>query len=134
MFLIAGRDIENKPCSCPDWAGMCKHVAATLYGVGNRLDHQPELLFKLRQVDHLELDCLRSCQSNRAKPKTAQEKDDRKPINWLTFESIEIPPPTSAGATSNQLVAQRSHLPNCGCSQEANEAIDPNGSESWGVK
>lgn len=42
-------------CSCPDWAGMCKHVAATLYGVGNRLDRQPELLFKLRQVDHLEL-------------------------------------------------------------------------------
>jgi uncharacterized Zn finger protein len=30
-------------------------VAATLYGIGNRLDHQPELLFKLRQVDHLEL-------------------------------------------------------------------------------
>jgi uncharacterized Zn finger protein len=42
-------------CSCPDWAEMCKHVAATLYGVGNRLDHQPELLFKLRQVDHMEL-------------------------------------------------------------------------------
>ncbi len=42
-------------CSCPDWAGMCKHVAATLYGVGNRLDQQPDLLFKLRQVDHLEL-------------------------------------------------------------------------------
>lgn len=42
-------------CSCPDWAGMCKHVAATLYGVGNRLDHEPELIFKLRQLDHLEL-------------------------------------------------------------------------------
>ncbi len=42
-------------CSCPDWAEMCKHVAAVLYGVGNRLDHQPELLFLLRQVDHLEL-------------------------------------------------------------------------------
>ena len=42
-------------CSCPDWADMCKHVAAVLYGVGNRLDHEPELLFKLRQVDHLEL-------------------------------------------------------------------------------
>jgi uncharacterized Zn finger protein len=42
-------------CSCPDWADMCKHVAAALYGVGARLDHQPELLFKLRQVDHLEL-------------------------------------------------------------------------------
>ncbi len=42
-------------CSCPDWAGMCKHIAAVLYGVGARLDHQPELLFVLRQVDHLEL-------------------------------------------------------------------------------
>jgi uncharacterized Zn finger protein len=42
-------------CSCPDWADMCKHVAAALYGVGARLDRQPELLFTLRQVDHLEL-------------------------------------------------------------------------------
>jgi uncharacterized Zn finger protein len=42
-------------CSCPDWATMCKHVAATLYGVGARLDNEPELLFKLRKVDHLEL-------------------------------------------------------------------------------
>ncbi len=42
-------------CSCPDGARMCKHVAAVLYGVGARLDHQPELLFVLRQVDHLEL-------------------------------------------------------------------------------
>jgi uncharacterized Zn finger protein len=42
-------------CSCPDWAGMCKHVAAVLYGVGARLDIAPELLFTLRHVDHLEL-------------------------------------------------------------------------------
>lgn len=42
-------------CSCPDWAGMCKHVAATLYGVGARLDTSPELLFVLRGADHLEL-------------------------------------------------------------------------------
>jgi uncharacterized Zn finger protein len=42
-------------CSCPDWADMCKHVAAALYGVGARLDEKPELLFVLRQVDHLEL-------------------------------------------------------------------------------
>ena len=38
-------------CSCPDWADMCKHVAATLYGVGARLDKRPELLFALRGVD-----------------------------------------------------------------------------------
>ena len=42
-------------CNCPDWARMCKHVAAVLYGVGARLDQQPELLFKLRGVDHEEL-------------------------------------------------------------------------------
>jgi uncharacterized Zn finger protein len=38
-------------CSCPDWASMCKHVAAVLYGVGARLDQRPELLFQLRRVD-----------------------------------------------------------------------------------
>ena len=42
-------------CSCPDHASMCKHVAAVLYGVGARLDHEPELLFRLRAVDETEL-------------------------------------------------------------------------------
>lgn len=42
-------------CSCPDWAVMCKHVAAALYGIGSRLDSQPELLFLLRDVDAQEL-------------------------------------------------------------------------------
>jgi uncharacterized Zn finger protein len=48
------RDISLS-CSCPDWATMCKHVAATLYGVGARLDHEPELLFTLRGVDPAEM-------------------------------------------------------------------------------
>jgi len=42
-------------CSCPDWALMCKHVAAVLYGIGARLDERPELLFKLRKVDEKDL-------------------------------------------------------------------------------
>jgi uncharacterized Zn finger protein len=42
-------------CSCPDYADMCKHVAAVLYGIGARLDRTPELLFVLRGADHLEL-------------------------------------------------------------------------------
>jgi uncharacterized Zn finger protein len=50
----APREIEMD-CSCPDYATMCKHVAAALYGIGARLDRQPELLFTLRGVDHLEL-------------------------------------------------------------------------------
>ncbi len=42
-------------CSCPDGAVMCKHVAATLYGVGARLDASPDLLFRLRRVDPTDL-------------------------------------------------------------------------------
>jgi uncharacterized Zn finger protein len=50
----APKDIQLG-CSCPDWATMCKHVAAVLYGVGARLDAQPELIFTLRQVDASDL-------------------------------------------------------------------------------
>lgn len=42
-------------CSCPDYAKVCKHVAATLYGVGHLLDSEPELFFKMRGVDQREL-------------------------------------------------------------------------------
>src|SRR5207249_2482588 len=61
IITRSGNGLFPKPaeieldCSCPDWADMCKHVAAALYGVGARLDEKPELLFALRQVDHLEL-------------------------------------------------------------------------------
>ncbi len=48
------RDIKLH-CDCPDWADMCKHVAAVLYGIGARLDNKPELLFMLRKVDHQQL-------------------------------------------------------------------------------
>lgn len=42
-------------CSCPDGVVMCKHVAAVMYGIGARLDHSPELLFTLRNVDPTDL-------------------------------------------------------------------------------
>lgn len=42
-------------CSCPDSATVCKHVAAVLYGVGARLDKDPILFFKLRDIDFEEL-------------------------------------------------------------------------------
>jgi uncharacterized Zn finger protein len=53
LFPKAGQ--IDMDCSCEDAAEMCKHLAAVLYGVGCRLDEQPELLFKLRGVDHTEL-------------------------------------------------------------------------------
>ena len=48
------KEIKLK-CSCPDSARLCKHLAAVIYGIGNRLDQQPELLFLLRSVDSAEL-------------------------------------------------------------------------------
>ena len=53
MFPLA--EHINLSCSCPDWATMCKHVSAALYGVGARLDEKPELLFLLRGVNQEEL-------------------------------------------------------------------------------
>ena len=53
--LFPTPDEINLSCSCPDWASMCKHVAAVLYGVGVRLDEQPELLFRLHELDEQEL-------------------------------------------------------------------------------
>ena len=51
----AGLGATQGRASCPDSAAMCKHVAATLYGIGARLDVEPELLFGLRKVDAKEL-------------------------------------------------------------------------------
>jgi uncharacterized Zn finger protein len=61
VFMIKGKGMFPEPaeisfdCSCPDWADMCKHVAATLYGVGARLDEDPALFFSLRKVDMQDL-------------------------------------------------------------------------------
>lgn len=42
-------------CDCPDWADLCKHLAAVLYGIGARLDDDPGLFFVLRGVNRDEL-------------------------------------------------------------------------------
>src|SRR5450756_282828 len=61
-------------CSCPDWADMCKHAAAVLYGVGARLDRQPELLFRLHDVDEDELIAKATAKPPLSKQKPAQGK------------------------------------------------------------
>lgn len=53
--LFPSSDEIKLSCSCPDWANMCKHVAATLYGIGARLDENPMLFFTLRNADVHEL-------------------------------------------------------------------------------
>jgi uncharacterized Zn finger protein len=62
-------------CSCPDYAIMCKHVAAAMYGVGARLDHAPELLFELRKVSLDDLVSSAIAPTKRAAPKHALAAD-----------------------------------------------------------
>jgi uncharacterized Zn finger protein len=64
----------NFSCSCPDYASMCKHVAAVLYGIGSRLDKMPELLFHLRAVDENDL----VAHIDTALPVAKKGPDDRK--------------------------------------------------------
>jgi uncharacterized Zn finger protein len=57
LFTLKGQGLfpTNKEihfdCTCPDWASMCKHVTATLYGIGARFDGDPTLFFTLRDID-----------------------------------------------------------------------------------
>lgn len=87
-------------CSCPDWAAVCKHVAAALYGVGIRLDAQPELFFTLRQVDQAELVSSATAGAlARARPAAGKRiADDRlASIFGIDLEDATPTPPQRAG-------------------------------------
>jgi len=47
-------DISGK-CSCPDWANPCKHLAAVYYIMAGEIDKNPFMLFKLRNLETVEL-------------------------------------------------------------------------------
>jgi len=87
LFTAKGSGLFPSPkeiefdCTCPDWATMCKHVAATLYGIGTRLDEDPGLFFVLRQakMDDLITQAVRDRSAKllgQAKKKTARVIDD----------------------------------------------------------
>lgn len=50
VFPTSWRDLYME-CSCPDWAVPCKHIAAVIYMVGQEIDNNPFLVFKLHGVD-----------------------------------------------------------------------------------
>lgn len=94
------RPVEiEKTCSCPDWADMCKHVAAAMYAVGARLDHEPELLFILRQVDHLDLLTQAGDMSAITKSRTGVKTiagDQLADVFGIELERPDSSPPSSA--------------------------------------
>ena len=84
-------------CSCPDWADVCKHLAAVLYGVGIRLDARPELFFVLRQVDQAELLSSATASAvSRARPAAGKRiADDR--LSAVFGIELDDAPPAPAG-------------------------------------
>ena len=86
-------------CSCPDWADMCKHVAAVLYGVGARLDAQPELLFTLRRVDAKHLVESAGAGLPRAKnlPTSSKVLDSALLADVFDIEMAQAPIPSACG-------------------------------------
>ena len=73
-------------CSCPDYASMCKHIAAVLYGVGTRLDKKPELFFTLRSVAMEEL-LAKGALRRPAKAREAVERSDLENVFGIELDS-----------------------------------------------
>jgi len=87
-------------CSCPDWASMCKHVAAVLYGVGARLDEQPELIFTLRSVDAKDLvtQAGAGLPKSRQPPTAGKVLDDALLADVFGIEMADVAPATRPAA------------------------------------
>ena len=94
-------------CSCPDWAFMCKHVAAVLYAVGARLDEQPELIFTLRGVDAKDLVTQAGAGLPKSKhaPTAGKVLDDALLGDVFGIEMVEIAPPTKSAAPRQKVTA-----------------------------
>lgn len=97
-------------CSCPDYASMCKHVAAALYGVGARLDRSPELLFTLRKVtpDELIAAVARDMPAKRAAPKSARVLADDGALGAMFGIDLEEAPAPKAAAKTKATPARNS--------------------------
>lgn len=89
-------------CSCPDWATMCKHVAAVLYGIGARLDEKPEELFTLRDVDHLELINASNTINTLTKTKKASKGLEDSDLSSLFDIDIEDAPQAKKASTKKK--------------------------------
>lgn len=95
-------------CSCPDWARMCKHVAAVLYGIGARLDERPELLFTLRGLDPSELveaAVLQPVTEGRPRNGRVLEADDLASMFGIEIDPTPEPPrPRKASKLEGQVL------------------------------
>lgn len=92
-------------CDCPDWAGMCKHIAAVMYGIGARLDASPELLFTLRGVNHEELiavDAEAALSTATKSGKSKQLAGDLSDVFGIELAPTDEPPTNTADAPATR--------------------------------
>jgi len=103
-------------CSCPDWASMCKHVAAVLYGVGARLDEQPELIFTLRRVDAKDLvtQAGAGLPKSRQGPTAGKVLDDALLADVFGIEMAEVAPATKPATPCHKSTATKLATPTTG--------------------
>jgi uncharacterized Zn finger protein len=97
-------------CSCPDGASMCKHVAATLYGAGARLDSAPELLFTLRGVDSAELIATAAAADDPLSQSGASSQRILADDDVAALFGIEMAPPPVMSAPPTQRAGKRAKI------------------------
>lgn len=90
--MLPRREEIDPECGCPDGKALCRHAAAALYGVGRRLDAEPELLFRLRGVDAAELIAAA------AAPKRTSSAPSEAPPSHPRRDAEDAPGPESAPA------------------------------------
>ncbi|MFZ3140249.1 hypothetical protein [Polaromonas sp.] len=97
-------------CSCPDWASMCKHVAAVLYGIGARLDQQPEVLFTLRRVDAKDLvsQASQGLPVASKRPATGKVLDDAQLADMFGIEMADVSAPAKPAAGAKTSAGKKS--------------------------
>lgn len=124
LFTTKGKGLFPAPkeiklsCSCPDYASMCKHVAAALYGVGARLDENPALFFALRDVNVNELISKAIVQKSETllnksgrKSKRVIESDDISAMFGIELEDEKREPVKEDIAAVKKTAAKRGRKP-----------------------
>ncbi|HOG49062.1 MAG TPA: helix-turn-helix domain-containing protein [Lentisphaeria bacterium] len=94
-------------CSCPDSAGLCKHLAAVLYGIGARLDEEPKLFFILRGLDERELLGDKAIDSLTAGAASEIAAGDLADVFGVDFDTLEDVQPADAAAKVTQVAPQK---------------------------
>lgn len=106
VSLFPGRGELTAGCSCPDWASVCKHIAAAQYILAERFDDDPFLLFRLRgrtqeqalaalRAQHGPADDEPQPEAETAAPLTALLDDYWRAGGGLAHFPVEIKPPVT---------------------------------------